>query len=60
MRQHLLDLGYACWAASSYDANGYDVESGVRATRELAGQFRRARRAHRARPTSAACRWAGT
>ena len=38
MRQRLLQLGYA-WAASSYDRNGYDVESGVRTTRELAREF---------------------
>lgn len=40
LRRHLLDLGYA-WAASSYDANGYDIEAGVRSTRELAIKFRR-------------------
>ena len=40
LRQHLLELGYA-WAASSYDANGYDVESGVRRTRDLVQHFRR-------------------
>ena len=40
MRQHLLDLGYA-WAASSYDANGYNIESGVRSTQELVREFRR-------------------
>ena len=40
LRQHLLELGYA-WAASSYDANGYDIESGVRSTRDLARHFRR-------------------
>lgn len=38
MRRHLLERGYA-WAASSYDANGYDIESGVRSTRELAKEF---------------------
>lgn len=40
LRQHLLDRGYA-WAASSYDANGYDVESGVRSTRALVSRFER-------------------
>jgi fermentation-respiration switch protein FrsA (DUF1100 family) len=40
LRQHLLDNGFA-WAASSYDANGYDVGSGVRSTRDLVSKFRR-------------------
>jgi pimeloyl-ACP methyl ester carboxylesterase len=40
LRQHLLDEGFA-WAASSYDANGYDVASGVRSTRDLVSKFRR-------------------
>ncbi len=40
LRQHLLDGGFA-WAASSYDANGYDVGSGVGSTRDLVSKFRR-------------------
>ena len=40
LRAHLLERGYA-WAASSYDANGYDVESGVLSTRYLVQHFRR-------------------
>ena len=40
LRRHLLERGYA-WAASSYDANGYDVESGVLSTRYLVQHFRR-------------------
>jgi len=39
LRQHWLDRGYA-WAASSYDANGYNVPSGVRGTHDLIGLFR--------------------
>lgn len=39
LRQHLLDLGYA-WAASSYDLNGYVIDSGVRSTTDLARYFR--------------------
>ncbi|MFD7654622.1 hypothetical protein ACFV4N_11660 [Actinosynnema sp. NPDC059797] len=38
LRQRLLDQGFA-WAASSYYANDYDVEAGVRGTRDLAGHF---------------------
>jgi pimeloyl-ACP methyl ester carboxylesterase len=41
LRDHLMELGYA-WAASSYDLNGYVVDAGVRSTRELAIEFRRA------------------
>lgn len=40
LRERFVAQGYA-WAASSYDRNGYDVESGVRSTRELAQEFRR-------------------
>jgi len=40
LRRHLVERGYA-WAASSYDANGYDVESGVLSTRYLVQHFRR-------------------
>ncbi len=40
LRRHLLERGYA-WAASSYDANGYDIESGVLSTRYLVQHFRR-------------------
>lgn len=38
LRQHWLDLGYA-WAASSYDANGYNVPAGVTGTHQLIGLF---------------------
>jgi hypothetical protein len=40
LRQRLLDQGFA-WAASSYYANEYDVEAGVRGTRALADHFTR-------------------
>lgn len=40
LRGRFAEQGYA-WAASSYDRNGYDVESGVRSTRDLAQEFRR-------------------
>lgn len=39
LRQYWLDEGYA-WAASSYDANGYNVPAGVKGTHELIGLFR--------------------
>ncbi len=40
LREKLISEGYA-WAASSYDANGYDVPSGVRSTQELVEFFDR-------------------
>ncbi|WP_246108046.1 hypothetical protein [Saccharothrix saharensis] len=40
LRQKLLDQGFA-WAASSYYANGYDVEAGVLGTHALAEHFRK-------------------
>jgi len=40
LRERLVAQGYA-WAASSYDRNGYDVESGVRSTHDMAREFRR-------------------
>ncbi|MFJ6676324.1 hypothetical protein ACIQMJ_34930 [Actinosynnema sp. NPDC091369] len=40
LRQKLLDQGFA-WAASSYYANGYDVEAGVLSTHDLAKHFHR-------------------
>lgn len=39
LRQRLLNQGYA-WAASSYYANGYDIQAGVRSTKDLALLFR--------------------
>ncbi|WP_033430727.1 hypothetical protein [Saccharothrix syringae] len=38
LRRRLLDQGFA-WAASSYYANGYDVEAGVRGSHDLATRF---------------------
>ncbi|MPQ98065.1 phthalyl amidase [Modestobacter sp. I12A-02628] len=38
LREQLIAEGYA-WTASSYDANGYDVVSGVRSTQELVDFF---------------------
>ncbi|SDY16539.1 hypothetical protein SAMN05661080_02545 [Modestobacter sp. DSM 44400] len=41
LRQYLVDHGYA-WAASSYDENGYDVDSGVESTHRLVRYFDKA------------------
>jgi len=40
LREHYIERGYA-WAASSYRANGYDVETGVRDSRSLLASFAR-------------------
>ncbi|MFC0506234.1 hypothetical protein [Micromonospora costi] len=47
LRERLLQQGYA-WAASSYDRNGFDIRSGVLATKDLADHFARTvKRPHR-------------
>jgi hypothetical protein len=38
LRQRFLNEGYA-WAASSYAGNGYDVQTGVLTTKDLADFF---------------------